>query len=124
MGTEPRVFEHGRAKGHTKLALNVLIARRSRSGGRLGARRERQQTTSRLGCTSRCASMARFEVRSALPGPFVIRSRKPTRTIREFLLQTQVVSLSNGRRLPRLDINLLTVERALGLRGLDAAGAR
>jgi hypothetical protein len=68
--------------------------------------------------------MARFEVRSALPGPFVIRSRKPTRTIREFLLQTQVVSLSNGRRLPRLDINLLTVERALGLRGLDAAGAR
>jgi hypothetical protein len=59
-------------------------------------------------------------------GPFlVIRSREPTATIREFLLQTQAVQiLGQSLYLGDSDINLLTVERALGLRGLDAGGAR
>ncbi|MFL6034093.1 MAG: hypothetical protein ACJ74I_03370 [Gaiellaceae bacterium] len=59
-------------------------------------------------------------------GPFlVVRSRKPTGTIREFLLQTQAVQLlGQSLYLGDSDINLLTVERALGLRGLDAGGAR
>jgi hypothetical protein len=67
---------------------------------------------------------ARFEAR--VFGPFlVIRSRRPTRTIREFLLQTQAVQLvGQSLLLGDSDINLLTVERALGLRGLDAGGAR
>ena len=65
-----------------------------------------------------------FEAR--VYGPFlVIRSREPTRTIREFLLQTQAVQLvGQSLYLGDSDINLLTVERALGLRGLDAGGAR
>ena len=46
-------------------------------------------------------------------------------TIREFLLQTQAVQLvGQSLYLGDSDINLLTVERALGLRGLDAGGAR
>ena len=65
---------------------------------------------------------SKFEAR--VFGPFlVIRSRKPTRTIREFLLQTQAVQLvGQSLYLGDSDINLLTVERALGLRGLDAGG--
>lgn len=59
-------------------------------------------------------------------GPFlVIRSRQPTRSIRRFLLETQAVQLvGQSLYLGDSDINLLTVERALGLRGLDAGGAR
>jgi hypothetical protein len=67
---------------------------------------------------------SKFEAR--VFGPFlVLRSRKPTRTIREFLLQTQAVQLlGQSLYLGDSDINLLTVERALGLRGLDAGSAR
>jgi hypothetical protein len=67
---------------------------------------------------------SKFEAR--VFGPFlVLRSRKPTGTIREFLLQTQAVQLvGQSLYLGDSDINLLTVERALGLRGLDAGGAR
>jgi len=67
---------------------------------------------------------SKFEAR--VFGPFlVVRSRKPTGTIREFLLQTQAVQLvGQSLYLGDSDINLLTVERALGLRGLDAGGAR
>jgi hypothetical protein len=67
---------------------------------------------------------SKFEAR--VFGPFlVLRSRKPTGTIREFLLQTQAVELvGQSLYLGDSDINLLTVERALGLRGLDAGGAR
>jgi hypothetical protein len=59
-------------------------------------------------------------------GPFlVVRSRKPTGSIREFLLQTQAVQLvGQSLLLGDSDINLVTVEHALGLRGLDAGGAR
>jgi hypothetical protein len=59
-------------------------------------------------------------------GPFlVVRSRQPTRTIREFLLQTLAVPLAGpALLLGASDISLLTVERTLGLRGLDARGAR
>jgi len=65
---------------------------------------------------------AKFEVRAF--GPFlVIRSREPTRTAREFLLQTQAVQhLGQDLLLGDADINLLTVERGLGLRSLAAAG--
>jgi len=59
-------------------------------------------------------------------GPFlVIRSREPTRTIREFLLETQSVQfVGEDLYLGDSDINLLTVERALGLRGLGGLGRR
>jgi hypothetical protein len=65
-----------------------------------------------------------FDVR--VFGPFlVIRSRKPAGTIRQFLLQTQAVQLlGQSLYLGDSDVNLITVERALGLRGLDAGGAR
>jgi hypothetical protein len=65
-----------------------------------------------------------FEARTF--GPFlVIRSRKPTRTIREFLLESQAAQLvGKSLYIGDSDVNLLTVERALGLRGLDAGGAR
>ena len=68
--------------------------------------------------------VSRFEAR--VFGPFlVIRSRRATRTIREFLLETQAVQIvGQSLLLGDSDINLLTVERALGLRGLDAGGAR
>ena len=67
---------------------------------------------------------SKFEAR--VFGPFlVIRTREPTRSIREFLLQTQAVQLvGQSLYLGDSDINLLTVERALGLRGLDSGGAR
>ena len=59
-------------------------------------------------------------------GPFlVIRSREPARTIREFLLETQSVQfVGEDLYLGDSDINLLTVERALGLRGLGGLGRR
>ena len=59
-------------------------------------------------------------------GPFlVVRSREPTRTIREFLLETQSVQfVGEDLFLGDSDINLLTVERALGLRGLGGLGRR
>jgi hypothetical protein len=67
---------------------------------------------------------ARYEAR--VFGPFlVIRSRYPTKTIREFLLQTQAVQfVGQALYLGDSDINLLTVERALGLRGLGSVGRR
>ncbi|MHB8643539.1 MAG: glycosyltransferase family 39 protein [Gaiellaceae bacterium] len=67
---------------------------------------------------------AKFETR--VFGPFlVIRSRRPTRSIREFLLETQAVQfVGQSLYIGDSDINLLTVERALGLRGLDAAAHR
>ena len=65
---------------------------------------------------------SRFDVRGF--GPFlVIRSREPTRTVREYLLQTQAVQhLGQDLMLGDADINLLTAERGLGLRSLAAAG--
>jgi hypothetical protein len=59
-------------------------------------------------------------------GPFlVIRSRQPTRTIREFLMETQAVQfVGQSLYLGDSDINLLTVERALDLRGLGGTGPR
>lgn len=65
-----------------------------------------------------------FEARAF--GPFlVIRSRKPTRTIREFLMETQAVQfIGQSLYIGDADINLLTVERALGLRGLGGTGPR
>jgi hypothetical protein len=67
---------------------------------------------------------SKFEAR--VFGPFlVLRSRKPTGSVREFLLQTQAVQLvGQSLLLGDSDINLVTVEHALGLRGLDAGGAR
>ena len=64
---------------------------------------------------------SQFEAR--VFGPFlVVRSRQPTRTIREFLLQTQAVQfVGQSLYIGDSDINLLTVERALGLRGLDGS---
>jgi uncharacterized membrane protein len=65
---------------------------------------------------------AKFEARAF--GPFlVVRSRAPTRTVREYLLQAQAVQhLGQDLLLGDADINLLTVERGLGLRSLAAAG--
>jgi hypothetical protein len=59
-------------------------------------------------------------------GPFlVVRSRAPTKTIREFLQETQAVQfVGQSLYIGDSDINLLTVERALGLRGLGGAGGR
>jgi hypothetical protein len=66
----------------------------------------------------------KFETR--VFGPFlVVRSARPTRSIREFLLETQAVQfVGESLYLGDSDINLLTVERALGLRGLDGAAKR
>jgi len=66
----------------------------------------------------------RFDTRAF--GPFlVVRSKRPTRSIREFLLETQAVQfVGESLYIGDSDINLLTVERALGLRGLDAASRR
>jgi hypothetical protein len=63
-----------------------------------------------------------FDVR--VYGPFeVVRSRRPTRTLREFLLQTRAVQFAGqDRYIGDSDINLLTVERALGLRNLGGVG--
>ena len=65
---------------------------------------------------------SKFEAR--VFGPFlVVRSRKPTGSIREFLLQTQAVQLvGQSLLLGDSDINLVTVEHALGLRGSTRAG--
>ena len=52
-----------------------------------------------------------------------MRSRKPTRTVREFLLQTRAVQfVGEDLYIGDSDINLLTVERALDLRGLGGIG--
>jgi Dolichyl-phosphate-mannose-protein mannosyltransferase len=114
-------------RADTKLALHVLY-RTSKPLGRgvwvLDAS-DNNNFTPRLHIPLRYPRPAsKFEAR--VFGPFlVIRSRKPAGTIREFLLQTQAVQLvGQSLYLGDSDINLLTVERALGLRGLDAAGAR
>jgi hypothetical protein len=114
-------------RADTKLALHVLY-RAPKPLGRgiwvLDAS-DNNNFTPRLHIPLRYPRPAsKFEAR--VFGPFlVIRSRRPTRTIREFLLQTQAVQLvGQSLYLGDSDINLLTVERALGLRGLDAGGAR
>ena len=114
-------------RADTKLALRVLY-REPKPLGRgiwvLDAS-DNNNFTPRLHIPLRYPRPAsEFEAR--VFGPFlVVRSRKPTRTIRAFLLQTQAVQLvGQSLYLGDSDINLLTVERALGLRGLDAAGAR
>jgi hypothetical protein len=68
------------------------------------------------------APSAKYEVR--VFGPFlVVRSRKPTRTVREFLLETRAVQfVGEDLYIGDSDINLLTVERALDLRGLGGVG--
>jgi hypothetical protein len=114
-------------RADTKLALRVLY-RRPKPLGRgvwvLDAS-DNNNFTPRLHIPLRYPRPASdFEAR--VFGPFlVIRSRRPTGTIREFLLQTQAAQLvGQSLYLGDSDINLLTVERALGLRGLDAGGAR
>jgi hypothetical protein len=59
-------------------------------------------------------------------GPFlVIRSRAPTLTIREFLLETRSVQqVGVDLALGDSDVNLDTVERALRLRGLNGLRRR
>ena len=55
----------------------------------------------------------------------VVRSKGPTHSIREYLLETQAVQfVGESLYIGDSDINLLTVERALGLRGLDGAARR
>ena len=68
------------------------------------------------------APSAKYEVRAF--GPFlVVRSRKPTRTLREFLLESRAVQfVGEDLFIGDSDINLLTVERALDLRGLGGIG--
>jgi hypothetical protein len=68
------------------------------------------------------APSAKFEVRAF--GPFlVVRSREPTRTVREFLLQTRAVQfVGQDQFIGDSDINLLTVERALDLKNLGGVG--
>jgi hypothetical protein len=114
-------------RADTKLALNVLY-REPKPLGRgiwvLDAS-DNNNFTPRLHIPLRYPRpAAKFEAH--VFGPFlVIRSREPTATVREFLLQTQAVQLvGQSLYLGDSDINLLTVERALGLRGLDAGGAR
>ncbi len=114
-------------RADTKLALRVLY-RATKPLGRgiwvLDAS-DNNNFTPRLHIPLRYPRPAsKFDAR--VFGPFlVVRSRKPVRTIREFLLQTQAVQLvGQSLYLGDSDINLLTVERALGLRGLDAGGAR
>ena len=114
-------------RADTKLALSVL----SRAPEPLGRgvwvldASDTNNFTPRLHIRLRYPRPARaFQAR--VFGPFlVVRSRRPTGSIREFLLQTQAVQLvGQSLLLGDSDINLLTVERALGLRGLDAGGAR
>jgi hypothetical protein len=114
-------------RADTKLALRVLY-RTPKPLGRgvwvLDAS-DTNNFTPRLHIKLRYPKPAdKFEAR--VFGPFlVIRSRRPVGTIREFLLQSQAVQLvGQSLQLGDSDINLLTVERALGLRGLDAGGAR
>lgn len=114
-------------RADTKLALRVLYRERKPLGRGVWVldASDNNNFTPRMHIPLRYPRPAsKFEAR--VFGPFlVVRSRKPTRTIREFLLQTQAVQLvGQSLYLGDSDINLLTVERALGLRGLDAGGAR
>jgi hypothetical protein len=114
-------------RADTQLALHVLYRTRKPLGRGVWVldASDNNNFTVRLHIPLRYPRPAsKFEAR--VFGPFlVLRSRKPTGTIREFLLQTQAVQLvGQSLYLGDSDINLLTVERALGLRGLDAGGAR
>lgn len=114
-------------RADTKLALHVLYGQPKPLGRGVWVldASDNNNFTPRLHIPLRYPRAAsKFEAR--VFGPFlVIRSRKPTGTIREFLLQTQAVQLvGQSLYLGDSDINLLTVERALGLRGLDAGGPR
>jgi hypothetical protein len=114
-------------RADTKLALNMLYKLRRPLGRGVWVldASDTNNFTPRLHIPLRYPRPAsKFDVH--VYGPFlVIRSREPTRTIREFLLQTQAVQLlGQSLYLGDSDINLITVERALGLRGLDAGGAR
>ena len=114
-------------RADTKLALHVLYQQPKPLGRGVWVldASDNNNFTPRLHIPLRYPrSASKFEAR--VFGPFlVIRSRKPTRTIREFLLQTQAVQLvGQSLYLGDSDINLITVERALGLRGLDAGGPR
>ena len=111
-------------RADTKLALHVLYQQPKPLGRGVWVldASDNNNFTPRLHIPLRYPRPA-SRVRGARLRPFlVLRSRKPTRTIREFLLQTQAVQLvGQSLYLGDSDINLLTVERALGLRGLDAA---
>jgi hypothetical protein len=114
-------------RADTQLALHVLYREHKPLGRGIWVldASDNNNFTPRLHIPLRYPRPAsKFEAR--VFGPFlVVRSRKPTGTIREFLLQTQAVQLvGQSLYLGDSDINLLTVERALGLRGLDAGGAR
>ncbi len=114
-------------RADTKLALQVLYRARKPLGRGIWVldASDNNNFTPRLHIPLRYPRPAsKFEAR--VFGPFlVVRSREATGTIREFLLQTQAVQLvGQSLYLGDSDINLLTVERALGLRGLDAGGAR
>ncbi|HSU39652.1 MAG TPA: glycosyltransferase family 39 protein [Polyangiaceae bacterium] len=114
-------------RADTKLALHVLYQQPKPLGRGLWVldASDNNNFTPRLHIPLRYPRPAsKFDAR--VFGPFlVIRSRKPTGTIREFLLETQAVQLvGQSLYLGDSDINLLTVERALGLRGLDAGGPR
>ena len=114
-------------RADTKLALHALYRARKPLGRGVWVldASDNNNFTPRLHIPLRYPRpTSKFEAR--VFGPFlVLRSREPTRTIREFLLQTQAVQLlGQSLYLGDSDINLLTVERALGLRGLDAGGAR
>jgi hypothetical protein len=114
-------------RADTKLALHVLYRARKPLGRGVWVldASDNNNFTPRLHIPLRYPRPAsKFDAR--VFGPFlVVRSRKPTQTVREFLLQTQAVQLvGQSLYLGDSDINLLTVERALGLRGLDAGGAR
>jgi hypothetical protein len=114
-------------RADTQLALHVLYRARKPLGRGVWVldASDNNNFTPRLHIPLRYPRPAsKFEAR--VFGPFlVLRSRTPTRTVREFLLQTQAVQLvGQSLYLGDSDINLLTVERALGLRGLDAGGAR
>jgi hypothetical protein len=108
-------------RADTKLALNVLDGAPKPLGRGVWVldASDRNNFDQKLTIPVRYPRGAeRFEVRSF--GPFlVVRSREPTRTVREFLLQAQAVQqLGQDLMLGDADINLFTVERGLGLRSL------
>ena len=112
-------------RADTKLALNVLddAPKPLGRGVRVLDASDRNNFEQKLTIPVRYPRGAsRFEVRAF--GPFLVaRSREPTRTVREFLLQAQAVEhLGQDLLLGDADINLFTVERGLGLRSLAAAG--
>ncbi len=114
-------------RADTKLALHVLYRARKPLGRGVWVldASDTNNFTPKLTIPLRYpAPSSRFEVR--VFGPFLVaRSRKPTRTIREFLLETQAVQfVGEDLYIGDSDINLLTVERALGMRGLGALGRR